>query len=196
MTKVCIYSPINILLQVHPIQSRKFPSPSATERESVILYIGIGLVAVGLVITFVGLGEKGFKSMELKMVGPSLVTCGVFCVFLQILYCTLPLCAQGYNKKEDDEKLLQKEEIFSQLQLNHQDRRRGSDKDNHEQVFVKHDHSDKSFSHSKKSQRTILKAARLNLPSSELESVFFQNVSVLQHQDSFYLGENEIIPIK
>lgn len=37
------------------------------------LYVGLGTVALGLVILFVGTGEKGFKTLELRMIGPSLI---------------------------------------------------------------------------------------------------------------------------
>ena len=53
------------------------------------------MVAVGLVITFVGLGEKGFRTLELKLMGPSLVGGGVVVTLLSILFCTLaPSCAR------------------------------------------------------------------------------------------------------
>jgi hypothetical protein len=76
------------------------------------------MVAVGLVITFVGLGDKGFKSIELQLVGPSLVGCGLIFALLQILYCTLPsfgksCCAQN----EDSEKLLRNEELLVDYQI-------------------------------------------------------------------------------
>ena len=41
------------------------------------LYIGLGLGAVGLVVTVVGLGDKGFQTLELKVVGPSVIGLGV-----------------------------------------------------------------------------------------------------------------------
>ena len=41
------------------------------------------MIAIGLVITFVGLGDKGFKTLELKLIGPSLVGCGVFFALLR-----------------------------------------------------------------------------------------------------------------
>lgn len=37
------------------------------------LYVGLGTVAIGLVIAFVGTGEKGFKTVELRLIGPSLI---------------------------------------------------------------------------------------------------------------------------
>lgn len=37
------------------------------------LYVGLGTVALGLVIAFVGTGEKGFKTVELRLIGPSLI---------------------------------------------------------------------------------------------------------------------------
>jgi hypothetical protein len=37
------------------------------------LYVGLGTIAIGLVIAFVGTGEKGFKTIELRLIGPSLI---------------------------------------------------------------------------------------------------------------------------
>jgi hypothetical protein len=71
---------------------------------NVILYIGLGMVAIGLVITFVGLGDKGFKTLELKLIGPSLVGCGVFFALLRILFCTVPSCCSGCREKQGEGK--------------------------------------------------------------------------------------------
>lgn len=80
---------------------------------NVILYVGLGMIAIGLVITFVGLGEKGFKTLELKLIGPSLVGCGVFFALLRILFCTVPSCCRSCikvcRKTEETQKLLSKE---------------------------------------------------------------------------------------
>ena len=53
------------------------------------------MVCIGLVITFVGIGDKGFQTLELKLIGPSLVGCGVFFALLRILFCTVPACFSG-----------------------------------------------------------------------------------------------------
>ena len=55
-----------------------------------ILYTGLGIVAVGLVIMFVGLGDKGFRTLEMKLLGPSLVGGGLFLALLRILFCVAP----------------------------------------------------------------------------------------------------------
>ncbi|XP_065342089.1 uncharacterized protein LOC135940898 isoform X2 [Cloeon dipterum] len=57
---------------------------------NVVLYIGLGLVCVGMVISFVGLGEKGFKTAELRLIGPSLLAAGAFFCLLRVLFCTCP----------------------------------------------------------------------------------------------------------
>lgn len=44
-----------------------------------LLYVGLGTVAIGLVIAFVGTGEKGFKTLELRLIGPTLIGSGVSC---------------------------------------------------------------------------------------------------------------------
>ena len=56
----------------------------------VVLYLGLGLLGVGLVVTMVGLGEKGFRTLEMRMVGPGLVGCGVTLIILRVLWCLLP----------------------------------------------------------------------------------------------------------
>ena len=78
---------------------------------NVILYIGLCMMAVGLVITFVGLGDKGFKTLELKLIGPSLVGCGMFFALLRILYCTVPACGKTCcgRIKESDKLLVEKQ---------------------------------------------------------------------------------------
>ena len=35
---------------------------------NVILYVGLGMIAIGLVITFVGLGDKGMKIWNIKKI--------------------------------------------------------------------------------------------------------------------------------
>jgi len=50
---------------------------------NVVLYIGLGLVCIGMVISFVGLGEKGFKTAELRLIGPSLLAAGAFFCLLR-----------------------------------------------------------------------------------------------------------------
>ena len=91
----------------------------------VILYVGLGMISVGLVITFVGLGEKGFKTLELKLIGPSLVGCGVFFALLRVLFCTLPSCCRSLlidkkktkNKNKKEKEKRQKE--FSSAHFPH-----------------------------------------------------------------------------
>ncbi|XP_023343934.1 uncharacterized protein LOC111713312 isoform X3 [Eurytemora carolleeae] len=82
---------------------------------NVILYIGLGMVAMGLVITFVGLGDKGFRTLELKLIGPSLVGCGMFFALLRILFCTIPSCCSPMmgccRRTEENQKLLEKEPV-------------------------------------------------------------------------------------
>ena len=60
--------------------------PDHPDSLNVLLYIGLGMVAVGLVITFVGLGEKGFRTAELQIIGPGLVGAGVLMAIVRILF--------------------------------------------------------------------------------------------------------------
>lgn len=61
---------------------------------NVVLYVGLIMIAIGMVITFVGIGDKGFKTLELKLIGPSLIGSGVFFCLLRILFCTCPICCR------------------------------------------------------------------------------------------------------
>ena len=60
----------------------------SVKSENNIFFIGMGLFAIGLVTTFVGLGDKGFKTSELKLVGPCLAGCGIVLAALRVLLCT------------------------------------------------------------------------------------------------------------
>lgn len=57
---------------------------------NMLLYVGLCAVALGLVIAFVGTGEKGFKTVQLRLIGPTMIGCGTFCCFLRILFCFCP----------------------------------------------------------------------------------------------------------
>ncbi|CAL8109474.1 unnamed protein product [Orchesella dallaii] len=54
------------------------------------IYIGLVLICIGVVITFVGLGEKGFKTIELKMIGPVLCVIGLTSITVKIIHCSFP----------------------------------------------------------------------------------------------------------
>jgi hypothetical protein len=64
-----------------------------------ILFIGMGLFAIGLVTTFAGLGEKGFKTSELKLVGPCLAGFGIVLSALRVIMCT---ARQSYKAVHTD----------------------------------------------------------------------------------------------
>ncbi|EZA49308.1 hypothetical protein DMN91_000152 [Ooceraea biroi] len=59
-----------------------------------VLYVGLGTTALGLIISFVGIGEKGFLSPQLRLVGPSLLCAGLLCCLFRVLLC-LCLCRCG-----------------------------------------------------------------------------------------------------
>ena len=48
--------------------------------------------STGLIITFVGMGEHGFKSPELRLIGPSLIGCGFLFCLLRLFFCSTPAC--------------------------------------------------------------------------------------------------------
>lgn len=67
---------------------------------NIILYIGLGMMAVGLIITFVGLGRAGFNTIELKLAGPSLVAGGMVLAIMRLLCCTVIGCV-GTDEEEE-----------------------------------------------------------------------------------------------
>nr|XP_018900184.1 PREDICTED: uncharacterized protein LOC109032483 isoform X1 [Bemisia tabaci]XP_018900185.1 PREDICTED: uncharacterized protein LOC109032483 isoform X1 [Bemisia tabaci]XP_018900186.1 PREDICTED: uncharacterized protein LOC109032483 isoform X1 [Bemisia tabaci] len=81
--------------------------PGAAGQQSsaanMLLYVGLFTVAIGLVIGFVGTGEKGFKTLELRLIGPTLICSGLFCCLIRILLCLCPSrcfrsCLRGPKK--------------------------------------------------------------------------------------------------
>ncbi|GJQ72286.1 hypothetical protein Trydic_g3375 [Trypoxylus dichotomus] len=64
-----------------------------------LLYVGLGTIAIGSVIFFVGTGEKGFKTLELRLIGPTLIACGLLCCLIRVLLCACPSkCVRGRKK--------------------------------------------------------------------------------------------------
>ena len=67
-----------------------------------VLYCGLLLASVGLIITFVGLGERGFRTLELKLIGPSMVGCGVVLALSRIIYLAfIPTAPEKAVDKEE-----------------------------------------------------------------------------------------------
>lgn len=64
-----------------------------------LLYVGLGTTAIGSVIFFVGTGEKGFKTLELRLIGPTLVACGLLCCLIRVLLCACPSTCIRRRKK-------------------------------------------------------------------------------------------------
>lgn len=89
------------------------------------LYVGLGTIAIGLVIAFVGTGEKGFKTNELRLIGPSLIgkLCylsfnltlihlyfcfigiGLICCILRIFFCVCPSHCISSSRKARNKKI-------------------------------------------------------------------------------------------
>ena len=88
------------------------------ESGNIILYIGLGMVAIGLVTTFVGGGGRGFKTLELKLVGLSLVACGLVLAVFRVLLCIVPAWTGSTGdmsevklEQEESEKILEFEQM-------------------------------------------------------------------------------------
>lgn len=61
--------------------------------------MGLGTTAIGSVVFFVGSGDKGFKTLELRLIGPTLVACGLLCCLIRILLCACPSTCLRRRKK-------------------------------------------------------------------------------------------------
>ena len=70
----------------------------------VLLYSGLGLSMVGCVITVVGLGDKGFQTMELQLVGPLVILAGGMVTIISILMCVLGGKREDGRKEEETER--------------------------------------------------------------------------------------------
>ena len=58
---------------------------------------------MGLVITLVGVGDKGFKTFELKLVGPCLVVFGGLLAVMRLLICTVRVTKDEAESMNEDE---------------------------------------------------------------------------------------------
>ena len=59
-------------------------------------------MAIGLVMVFVGVGEKGFKTVEMRLVGPGLVLSGLSLAGLRIFCCLVgDNCGAGQDELEE-----------------------------------------------------------------------------------------------
>ncbi|XP_018017109.1 uncharacterized protein LOC108673747 [Hyalella azteca] len=86
-------------------QSNKSTNPNNKQGGvvNILLYLGFLFISVGLILTLVGQGQRGFKSEELKLIGPTLIISGVVFSLLRVLFCSCNTC----NKpKPSDEKTL------------------------------------------------------------------------------------------
>ena len=125
-------APLSVLSQASGLkQNAEF---DASGLATVLLYMGLGMVTVGLVITLVGVGDKGFKTFELKMVGPGLVGCGGFLAVLRILFCTVPACwglLAPRRRKEDMMRETQmNQDVYSVETMNETDEQVEDPRDN------------------------------------------------------------------
>lgn len=68
---------------------------------NLLLYVGLCIISLGLIISFVGTGEKGFKTNELRLIGPCLLLIG--CVFcgLRVLFCFCRVNSKFCRKKSN-----------------------------------------------------------------------------------------------
>lgn len=86
---------------VRTLDSRLYPNSSAA---NIVLYVGFALTSIGLIMTFVSIGDRGIQTQELKLIGPSLIGSGLLFCLLRIFFCSLQASCNCCDKKEGDEK--------------------------------------------------------------------------------------------
>ena len=74
------------------------------------------MAAIGLIMSFVGLGERGFKTLELKLIGPCLLGCGLSLVVFQVVYCMLPSWSKGHSQSKDIPKKIRNDDAIQKWQ--------------------------------------------------------------------------------
>ncbi|KAI5728129.1 hypothetical protein M8J77_011943 [Diaphorina citri] len=68
---------------------------------NLLLYIGLCIISLGLIISFVGTGEKGFKTNELRLIGPCLLLVGSIFCGLRVLFCFCRVNSKFCMKKSN-----------------------------------------------------------------------------------------------
>ena len=77
-----------------------------------MLYVGLGTIAIGLVISFVGTGEKGFKTLELRLIGPTLIGSGLLCCLVRVFLC---ICPSRCFRRDHKQRKCHKNSLKSQI---------------------------------------------------------------------------------
>ena len=52
-----------------------------------IMWLGLAMLMTGTVISFIGLGEKGFRTRHLRLLGPVLIGAGFSLCFIRVALC-------------------------------------------------------------------------------------------------------------
>jgi len=80
---------VKVRCEIEKIDVKTAPTLPPPVRGDTVTYVGLGIGALCLVVTVVGLGDKGFQTMELQLVGPSIILSGVLIIILRVLYCVI-----------------------------------------------------------------------------------------------------------
>ena len=66
-----------------------------------LLYSGLGIIMLGLVFTVVGLGNRGFHTLELQLVGPIIIIFGLMLVLTRVFMCTVGECWRAERNTDE-----------------------------------------------------------------------------------------------
>ena len=81
----------------------------------IVLWTGLTILMTGTVVSFVGLGEKGFRSKELRLVGPILSAFGLALCVIRIGLC----CFVSSRRSRLKEELSMEEQFARAIRLQH-----------------------------------------------------------------------------
>ena len=79
-----------------------------------LLYIGLGLAGVGLMVTVVGLGDRGYYSLELQLVGPCFLLGGISITGISVICCCCSSQEERFEAAENQAQLSEENmKVFS-----------------------------------------------------------------------------------
>ena len=88
---------------------------TTSSKSDVILWLGLAVLVTGTVISFIGLGEKGFRTRQLRLLGPILVCSGLSLCAIRIALCCADAGPAADDDDDDDDE--DKKEFFTNEQL-------------------------------------------------------------------------------
>ncbi|KAK2710448.1 hypothetical protein QYM36_011841, partial [Artemia franciscana] len=77
------------------------------------IYIGLAVAAIGIIISFVGLGDRSFRTEELRLIGPLMTALGFAIIFIRSVLCCV---VHWTNSKFEQENVIPEVIVHQHLQ--------------------------------------------------------------------------------